>query len=691
MPVTLRSRRLCAILIAIALPGCGEAPSVPVVVSAILVTGKPAVALDVGSSVQLAATPLNESGGTISNVRIVWTSSDPAVARVAANGLVTAVDGGRTTISAVAGGAEGKAEIDVRVSAQVGPSGGTLAMSNGRARLDVPPGSLLSTTTLFLAPAMVTNPLLIPGTAFEFSPASLWFGGATLTIGYDRARLPAGVSPTSLQLYAMTGPTTWTSVRGSRADTSTGVVSGMVSGTGVYGIMSTSVDRVGLSGAVAGGTLFVSQSSKLTATTYDAQNVILLGRVVRWESSDNAVVTVSETGTVTAMAVGTATITATSEGKSASTTVRVMTRPTADWSQATEWVTYQGNARHTGYVAVTADPVVFGEKWVVTPFGAGMLNPVTAAEGRVFVSTSAYFGTQQLAALDATSGATVWTKDFGGIHAVHPPAFGNGTVYATTSGHGDSFLWAFDAATGTLRFRSAYGNQWSRYYAPVVLDIAVYMAGGYYGGVYSFNATDGAQRWFASTNQYDEWSPAVDGGRVYAYTGSYAPAVGVYDAATGALVYSIADPTFSWSGWSMNLAPALGGVNQLFATNGGRLISFDLTARAIGWSQRASFTGSVTVTPTELYVVNSGQVDVRKVSDGSLVGTWVPPEGAVIPPLIVTKNLLFASTTSATYAVELTSLRQVWSYPAGGALALTKDGQLLIAQTTGKLSAITVR
>lgn len=141
----------------------------------------------------------------------------------------------------------------------------------------------------------------------------------------------------------------------------------------------------------------------------------------------------------------------------------------------------------------------------------------------------------------------------------------------------------------------------------------------------------------------------------------------------------------------MNLAPALGGTNQLFATNGGRLISFDLTARAIGWSRQASFTGSVTVTPTELYVVNSGQVESHKVSDGSLVGTWVPPEGAVKPPLIVTKNLLFASTTAATYAVELTSLRQVWSYPAGGALALTKDGLLLIAQSTGKLSAITVK
>lgn len=141
----------------------------------------------------------------------------------------------------------------------------------------------------------------------------------------------------------------------------------------------------------------------------------------------------------------------------------------------------------------------------------------------------------------------------------------------------------------------------------------------------------------------------------------------------------------------MNLAPALGGANQLFATNGGRLISFDLTARAIGWSHKASFTGSVSVTPTELYVVNSGQVEARQASDGSLVGMWVPPEGAVKPPLIVTKNLLFASTTAATYAVDLASRRQVWSYPAGGALTLTKDGLLLIAQTTGKLTAITIK
>jgi len=442
----------------------------------------------------------------------------------------------------------------------------------------------------------------------------------------------------------------------------------------------------------ASGATYVAMKTQLSATALDSSGHPLARRPVTWSSSDMHKATVDTAGQVTAVGGGIVTITATIEGKSASATVTILGRPTANWSGVTgEWVTYQGNASHTGYVPATLDPVVFSPAWESTVVSAVPLNPVTIGGGRIYVSTNAYFGVQQLHVLDAASGAQQWSYDFGGIHSVDPPAYDSGTVYVATGGHEDSFLWAFDAATGTQRFRTAYENQWSRWYAPVVVGQTLYMAGGYYGGMYAFSTTSGTEAWFVSLNQYDEFSPAVRDGLVYAYTGSYSPEVSVVDAATGAAVSQIPDSAFGWNGWSMNLAPVLGASNDLLATQAGRLLSFDLANRRIGWVLTGRFDGQVTLANGVVYVQNAGSVVARRESDGSLVWAWAPPDGTVQGTMIATQNLLFVSTGATTYALDLAARLQGWSYPAGGALALSKDGLLLIAQSNGKLAAIRVR
>jgi outer membrane protein assembly factor BamB len=209
--------------------------------------------------------------------------------------------------------------------------------------------------------------------------------------------------------------------------------------------------------------------------------------------------------------------------------------------------------------------------------------------------------------------------------------------------------------------------------------------------MYAFNATSGAERWFSSLNQYDQFTPAVSDGLVYAYTGSYQPKLTVADAATGATLYEIADPGFVWNGWSMGTAPTLGGRSNVLATNGGRLISFDLAARSIGYALSATFRGQPTVANGVVYVVNNNQVEARTDSDGSLQWSWAPPEGQPVGPMIATRNLLLVSTAANTYAVDLASRTQVWSYPAGGHLALSAQGILFIAQSSGRLTAISVR
>jgi uncharacterized protein YjdB len=442
-------------------------------------------------------------------------------------------------------------------------------------------------------------------------------------------------------------------------------------------------------------TVYTQGTIQLTALATDTAGNLIIYPELTWTSADPEIASVDQAGLVTGVAVGTATIIGTSEVASDAVDITVIDAPVADWSNATEWVTFQGNASHTGHVEAILDPRVIREMWVTTVASGTELNPVTASEGSVFVSTG--YGSQILVVIDSETGATKWSYDFGDINATNPPAVSDGKVYLTTGGHGDSFLWAFDATDGRIVFRSSYENQWSEYYAPVVADGTAYMAGGEFGGMYGFDAASGDELWFVSLNSYDEWTPAVSEGLVYAYTGEQLPSPSVLsavDAATGAVVYEIPDPHFDWSGWSLNGTPVVGTSDDLLIIQKGRfgrLISFDLQARAVGWEHTGTFPGNVTVTPGTLYVINEGGVEARRESDGELDWAWVPPEGEPTRTMIATDNLLFVATSAATYAVDLGTRTAVWSYPAAGHLALSSQGILFIATPDGRLVAVGVK
>lgn len=707
-------------------------------VATVEISGAPASSVLEGTVVQLTATTRNAGGTVLTGRPITWTSSDAAVAQVSAEGRVQTLRAGEVTITAAA---EGKsAAVTVRIAVQPPAS---VQITGGPASGQVVAGATVQLTAT--ARNAAGAPILGRPFTWTVSDAQLATVSATglvqtlrsgevvvtatnegVSASYTLRILepvatvqivgaPTGpvVAGTVVRLRAVARSAAGDSLPGRTVFWTSGNYSvATVSPDGVVQTLRAGIVQIGATveeqtgsftltvlepvatvsvNAPASG-LYTTQEMQLSATARSAMGTVLTGRPVTWSTSNAARATVDSTGKVTAVAEGEATITATVEGQTGSVNLRVVPRPVADWSQSAPWTTFQGNARHTGHVPVTADPVAFRELWKRSPLGATALNPVTEGGGRVFVSGYAYFGGQSLAAVDARTGASAWSYSFGPIHGVHPPAYGNGRVYATTSGHGDSYLWAFDAATGAVAFRSGYGNQWSRYLAPVVTPERVFMAGGYYGGMYSFNATDGAQRWFVNTNQYDEWTPAVADGRVYAYTGSYSPQLQVHDAATGATLYTIADPDFRWHGWSMGAAPVLGSLNNVLVAQYGRLVSFDLQARTIGWERTASFTGNVTVADGTLYVFNNNQVEARRESDGSLLWVWIPPAGQTPQgTMVATKNLLFVSTASHTYAIDLNARVTMWSYAGGGHLALTQDGVLLIAQQSGWLSAVDLK
>jgi len=277
------------------------------------------------------------------------------------------------------------------------------------------------------------------------------------------------------------------------------------------------------------------------------------------------------------------------------------------------WTMYQGNPFHTGHVPVTLrvpDFQVLWQKGFERP-----LNPVTAIDGLVFCTLQLYFHPiTSLFALDAITGSVVWSKRFDGTYAgpgvfsVNPPSCGDGKVYVQTCDHApDTWLHAFDATTGNELFRSPHAAQWEHYLAPTLYDDKVYVDGGSYGGMYGFDARTGARLWFTDLPQYDDWTPAVDRERTYAYMQG---GLFVLRRDTGALDYTIADRRYQWDGYAMRMAPALGVHAVAIVAHDGRLLSFDLASHRIRWELKREFRGQASLAHGAVYVVDGSRVVV---------------------------------------------------------------------------------
>ncbi|PYP44711.1 MAG: hypothetical protein DMD50_13465, partial [Gemmatimonadetes bacterium] len=313
------------------------------------VTVSPATAsVAVGQTLQLTATPKDSTGTALTGRSVTWVSSNPGVATVSSNGLVTSGAVGTATITATSEGKAGSAAVTV-------------------------------------TPVPVASVAVAPATA-------------SLTVG-QTAQLTA--TPKDSAGTALTGRTvTWASSNTSMATvSSSGLVKGVAAGPatitatseGKAGTAAVTVALVPVATVVvspAPATLPLHGTIQLNVTLKDASGNPLTGRSVAWTSSTPTVMTVSPTGLVTDVADGgTATVTATSEGKSGTSAVTVQA-PLPAGSVADPTLLPVASGQVPNMAAYTAlnvasqpagfsytDPVTGVKVWKVTSSSVPTANP----------------------------------------------------------------------------------------------------------------------------------------------------------------------------------------------------------------------------------------------------------------------------------------------------------------------------
>lgn len=353
-----------------------------------------------------------------------------------------------------------------------------------------------------------------------------------------------------------------------------------------------------------------------------------------------------------------------------------------------EWGTYQGDAAHSGHVAGSYNPNNFRTKYSASIRTSAALSDLAIGGGKVFVAQSNY-----IHAVDASSGVVAWSKSFGSVFSTNPPAYANGVVYLQTCNHSsDTWLHAFNSNTGGYVFKAPFSAQWEDYQSPTIYDGNVYINGGYYGGMYSFNA-QGSRNWFGSVPQYDSWTPAVDQNNAYAFTGSgsTSPVTGkltILNRLTGQTRAVVTDAGYQWNGYDMDASVTLGSMNSAFAINGGRLLKFNTASPSIAWIKTGGYTGQPAVADGTVYLVRNGGITALAEDTGDQRWAWfVSVQSLLSQPIVVTDNMLFACTKDTTYGISLLTHETVWTYPASGRLAISDD-TLYIAGNSGVLHSI---
>jgi outer membrane protein assembly factor BamB len=362
---------------------------------------------------------------------------------------------------------------------------------------------------------------------------------------------------------------------------------------------------------------------------------------------------------------------------------------------ASAWSTFQGNAAHTAYVPGTFDPGKFSRRWSRAGSDSGYNNTnlgLTIEDGRIFHTNQGNGSrTGMVQSISEETGAQLWRADLGAQDHVNAPAAADGKVFVTTTGGGNQGLYVLDQKTGALISKTAGSSQGYSYRAPVVVGGSVYTQDGHYGGMRKY-ASGGGAGWSAYMPQYSYWSPAVDANFVYAFMEGKLYGV---RADSGAVEFSIADPEYSWHGYD-GISPILTGKQMAIVSDEERLMGFDLAARTRAWSVNNAAGSVPALANDKLYVigvVNSKLfLEARAPATGALL--WSSDaliderNGGAFKRVIVTTNLAFVSSDSATIAVDLTTGKTVWRHPFGGEMSISDRGVLYMQSINGFISAV---
>jgi hypothetical protein len=317
------------------------------------------------------------------------------------------------------------------------------------------------------------------------------------------------------------------------------------------------------------------------------------------------------------------------------------------------WNTIGRNNQHTAYVPETDLKFPMTVQWENQFTDMGPLRPCAEA-GNVFYALYKYSGMGGLISFRLSDGHQNWflfldeTEFF---HLSYPAVF-DGKVYFqyVKFNPKDHRILCLDSAYGTVLWNSHWGGQWDSYEAPCVENGQLYIGGGGYGGLYSFDIANGNQNWFVDLPQYDRTTPCL---WQFPEDSSAICAVRLSD---GDLLWSLPD-----SSTFRTAEPCSAASGVLITPN--PVAAWDITAKSIKW-EKSYFSYTPAIAEGYVYAANHYGLELQKIDldNGSVAWTYPIPARATAQ-VVVTKNHVIVPTEKSTHFVNLETGLESWSCP----------------------------
>ncbi len=233
MPVV---RSLSIVLMLVACSGSEPTDPTPKPVVASITVNPTQLTLVPGQPQVIEAVARDANGGTIAAPGINWTSGSNSIATVGADGRVTAVAVGTTTITGRSGTAEVNVPLTVNDGAYVTAAGGSFTLLAGKVQLEFP-ANAVTTPTVFTArteSAPPANARLLSGTAVVIEPAASFSAAVRVRLAYSTP-LAADVVEPQLRI-ARVASGAWQESNVFVVDRTTRLVNGMINGSGTIAV-----------------------------------------------------------------------------------------------------------------------------------------------------------------------------------------------------------------------------------------------------------------------------------------------------------------------------------------------------------------------------------------------------------------------------------------------------------------------
>ncbi len=320
-------------------------------------------------------------------------------------------------------------------------------------------------------------------------------------------------------------------------------------------------------------------------------------------------------------------------------------------------VSIQMDVGHSGVTFFnTALTFPLTEAWQVN-FG-GLVSYPLIANGRVFVTVAnanEYGST--LFALDAKTGATLWSQTIPGTYYWSAAAYDSGQVFVLNF---DGLLKAFAEKTGVMNWSVQVENEYFVTSPPVAKDGVVYVEGDGSGSLTAYRATNGARIWTQGIAAGDG-APAVSDGGVYTYSPCQ---VFAFNPASGASLWRFSGNCSGGGGGTpvyndnaLFISDPVGSGNQIFNARTGTVIgTFEKNAAPPTVGKKLAF-----------YLAYS-TVEGISLSEHKVLWSFAGDGGISQLPIQVNSTVLVGSSSGQLWGLDAETGRQVWSTNVGAGI-----------------------